>query len=83
EKELDTMDKRREWLMKKDKRIVFYYTPFHGSWLNHVEYRFGILNAKCLHESFNSPGQIYNSINGFVDLWNDVLAKPTKWKYTG
>ncbi len=83
EKELDTMDKRREWLMKKDKRIVFYYTPFHGSWLNQVEYWFGILNAKCLHESFNSPNQIYNSINGFVDLWNNVLAKPTKWKYTG
>lgn len=83
EKELDTMEKRREWMMKKDKRIVFHYTPFHGSWLNHVEYWFGILNAKCLHESFNSPYQIYNSINGFVDLWNDVLAKPTKWKYTG
>ena len=49
EKELDSMPKRREWLQSEKKRIVFHYTPFHGSWLNMVEIWFGILNHKCLN----------------------------------
>jgi hypothetical protein len=34
EKDLNNMQKRREWLMSDSKRIIFHYTPFHGSWLN-------------------------------------------------
>jgi hypothetical protein len=83
EKELDTMDKRRKWLIRGDKRIIFHYTPYHGSWLNQVEYWFGMLNAKCLHETYNSPGAIHKAINEFVGLWNNILAKPFKWKYNG
>lgn len=83
EKELDTMDKRRAWLTRKDKRIIFHYTPYHGSWLNQVEYWFGMLNSKCLHETYNSPNAMHKAINEFVVLWNDVLSKPFQWKYTG
>lgn len=82
-KELDTMDKRRKWLMRKDKRIIFHYTPYHGSWLNQVEYWFGMLNAKCLRETYHSPDAMHKAINEFVGLWNNILAKPFKWKYTG
>jgi len=83
EKELDTMDKRRKWLMRKDKRVIFHYTPYHGSWLNQVEYWFGMLNAKCLRETYHSPDALHGAINEFVDLWNNILARPFKWKYTG
>lgn len=83
EKELYNMKKRREWLMTNNKRIIFHYTPFHGSWLNQVEIWFGILNAKCLHESFSSPDAMYKAINEFYELWNTLLAKPINWEYTG
>ena len=83
EKVLHNMEKRREWLMTGNKRIIFHYTPFHGSWLNQVEIWFGILNAKCLHESFSSPDAMYKAINEFHELWNTLLAKPINWEYTG
>lgn len=83
EKELDTIDKRRAWLVRKDKRIIFHYTPYHGSRLNQVEYWFGMLNAKCLLETYHSPEAMQNAINEFVVLWNNILSKPFQWKYTG
>ena len=83
EKELHNMEKRREWLTADNKRIVFHYTPFHGSWLNQVEIWFGILNAKCLRESYNSPEAMYKAINEFNELWNTLLAKPFNWEYKG
>lgn len=82
-KNLDTAQKRREWLQSDDKRIVFNYTPFHGSWLNMVEIWFGILNRKCLNESFGSPDLMYNKIFDFNTAWNCYLAHPFEWKYTG
>ena len=83
EKELNNMERRREWLMADGKRIILHYTPFHGSWLNQVEIWFGILNTKCLHESFSSPDALYKAINEFYELWNTLLAKPINWEYTG
>ncbi len=83
EKELNTAVKRREWLQSENKRIIFHYTPFHGSWLNMVEIWFGILNQKCLKESFDSPESIYEAIDEFCKMWNMILAHPFKWDYTG
>lgn len=83
EKKLNTAENRREWLQSENKRIVFHYTPFHGSWLNMVEIWFGILKQKCLKESFNSPEAMYNAIYDFVNQWETLLAHPIKWKYDG
>ena len=83
DKELDRVGKRRQWLQSEDKRIIFHFTPFHGSWLNVVEIWFGILNQKCFKESFNSPDSIYNAIYDFANLWNTLLAHPFKWNYDG
>jgi len=80
---MDNMVKRRQWLQSEDKRIVFHYTPFHGSWLNVVEIWFSILNQKCLGESFDSPESLYNAIDAFVNEWNSLLAHPFKWTYDG
>jgi hypothetical protein len=81
--ELDNMEKRREWLMSSNKRIIFHYTPFHGSWLNQVEIWFGILGAKCFDESYGGPDALYKAIYEFIELWNTLLFEPFKWKYTG
>ena len=43
----------------------------------------GMLNAKCLHETYHSPEAMQKTINEFVVLWNDILSKPFQWKYTG
>lgn len=83
DKELKTAVQRREWLQSDSKRIIFHYTPFHGSWLNMVEIWFGILNRKCLKESFDSPGAIYEAIYDFCNVWNTLLAHPFKWNYDG
>ena len=80
---LNTVSKRREWLQSESKRIIFHYTPFHGSWLNMVEIWFGILNQKCLKESFDSPESMYNKIYAFINEWNTLLAHPFKWNYDG
>jgi len=81
--ELHTMVKRRQWLQSEDKRIVFHYTPFHGSWLNMVEIWFSVFNQKCLQESFDLPESLYHAIYAFVDEWNTLLAHPFKWTYDG
>lgn len=81
--ELDKVVKRRQWLQSEDKRIVFHYTPFHGSWLNMVEIWFSILSQKCLQESFASPESMYNAIYAFDYEWNTLLAHPFKWTYDG
>ncbi len=83
ESELDSMKKRRKWLSQPDKRIVFHYTPFHGSWLNMVEIWFGIIGQKCLKESFSSPDDMFEGINSFVNIWNSLMAHPFEWTYTG
>ena len=84
EKELDTMKKRRNWLSGEEKRIVFHFTPFHGSWLNMIEIWFGIIGAKCLNESFASPDEMRDAIMAFTnELWNNLMAHPFNWKYDG
>jgi len=83
EKKMDTMLKRRGWLQSENKRIVFHYTPFHGSWLNMVEIWFGIINQKCLKESFDSPETMYKAMYAFFNEWNTLLAHPFKWEYNG
>ena len=83
EYELNNMESRRKWLSKSSKRIVFHFTPFHGSWLNMVEIWFGIMGGKCLKESFSTPEDMYNAINGFTDIWNTLMAHPFNWQYSG
>ncbi len=83
EEELNSMEKRREWLKNADKRIIFHYTPYHGSWLNKIEIWFGILNSKCLNETYRSADEIYNAIFKFAELWNELQKKPIKWEFDG
>ncbi|MDX2312439.1 MAG: IS630 family transposase [Gammaproteobacteria bacterium] len=83
EQQLSTLDQRVEWLARQDKRIIIHYTPYHGSWLNWIEFWFGIMGRKVLGESFGSPDELKAALEAFVVDWNTLLAHPFKWSYDG
>ena len=81
---LDTKEKRRQWLQSDEKRIVFHFTPYHGSWLNLIEIWFGILQSKSLKgRSFKSQDELTTTINEFLETWNEYFAHPFNWVYKG
>jgi transposase len=83
ERDLSNQSKRMKWLSRDDKRIVIHFTPCHGSWLNLVEFWFGIVGSKVLRESFASPDQLKQALHAFADDWNLLLAHPFRWTYNG
>ncbi len=81
---LKTAKNRRQWLESPDKRIVFYFLPTHGSWLNLIEIWFSILKQKGLSgKSITSKSQMEKSILDFTETWNTYFAHPFKWSYDG
>ncbi len=83
EKELNSLEKRVKWLNGSDKRIVIHFTPYHGSWLNLVEFWFGIMNKKVLNESYGAAEELKEGFDAFLEEWNVLLAHPFRWSYTG
>ncbi len=83
EKKLNNLKKRVEWLKSTDKRIIIHYTPYHGSWLNLVEFWFGIMNKKVLNESYGSVEELKEGFESFLKTWNTLLAHPFRWSYDG
>ena len=84
EQELNSVDKRVAWLQSQDKRIIIHYTPYHGSWLNMVEFWFGIMGRKVLGESFGDADALKAAFEAFVEEhWNGLLAHPFNWDYDG
>ena len=82
--DLDTKEKRRQWLQSDEKRIVFHFVPYHGSWLNLIEIWFGILQSKSLKgQSFKSRDELITTINEFLETWNEHFAHPFNWVYRG
>lgn len=81
---LKSAPERRMWLQSDHKRIVFHFTPFHGSWLNQVELWFGVIAAKCLKgRSFRSVDELSEALIAFHNTWNEHFAHPFNWTYTG
>jgi len=79
-----TLKERKKWLQSDEKRIVFHFTPFHGSWLNMVEIWFGILHGKCLKgSSFRSAEDLNDALLAFIATWNQHFAHPFRWEYRG
>jgi transposase len=78
-----TGDEAEAWLAAHP-RVRFVFTPKHGSWLNQVEIWFGILTSKALRaRSFDSVKALAAAIYRFAKYWNDALAHPFEWTYTG
>lgn len=83
EKELNNLEKRVDWLTSTEKRIVIHFTPYHGSWLNLIEFWFGIMNKKVSNESYGSPEELKESFEAFFEEWDTLLAHPFNWSYDG
>jgi len=83
ESELNNMGNRRKWLESGDKRIIFHFTPFHGSWLNPAEVGISIISAKCFKESYSCAEEMVESIMACVEFRNKFMASPFNWKYKG
>lgn len=83
ESELNNMENRRKWLESNDKRIIFHFTPFHGSWLNPAEVGISIISAKCFNESYSCAEEMHESIMTCVEFRNRFMASPFDWKYKG
>ena len=79
-----TQTQRKDWLQSTQKRIIFHFTPFHGSWLNLVEIWFGILKGKVIHgASFSDVEELKQAVTAFAQTWNTYFAHPFNWTYTG
>ena len=81
--ELNSLEKRVKWLSSPDKKIIIHFTPYHGSWLNLVEFWFGIMNKKVLNGSYGSAEELKEGFDAFLEEWNVLLAHPFRWSYDG
>lgn len=81
---LASQETRRQFLTDTSHRIHFIYTPKHCSWLNQIEIWFGTLRRKLTKfGSFVSLNDLTNRILRFIEYYNQTMAKPYRWTYTG
>jgi transposase len=81
---LHSMPSRAEFLATSTHRIRFVYVPKHTSWLNQIEIWLSILSRRLLKRaSFTSIEALRQGILKFIDYFNQTMAKPINWKYSG
>ena len=81
---IKTGRQRKDFLTDPSKRVVFHFTPSHASWLNQIEIWFSTLVRKVIRRGdFSSVDDLQDKIIRFIEYYNEYLAKPYKWTYTG
>jgi four helix bundle protein len=75
---------RLEFLTNPNHSIRFYYTPKHASWMNQIQWWFGVLARKVIRRgNFTSLDDLKSKMIEFIDYFNRTMAKPMKWIYKG
>ncbi len=60
------------------------YLPKHSSWLNQIEVIFGIVMRKVMRRgNFTSVADLETKLRAFLTYFNQTLAHPFDWTYTG
>lgn len=81
---LQSQASRCAFLSDRSHRIRFVYLPKHSSWLNQIETVFGIVMRKVVRRgSFTSVADLEAKLRAFVDYYNQLMAHPFQWTYTG
>jgi DDE superfamily endonuclease len=83
-KKLRTGAQRRAFLTDPEHKHVIHYTPKHGSWLNQIEIWFGVLQKRVIRRgNFLSKADLTRKILAYLAYYNENLAHPYRWTYTG
>jgi DDE superfamily endonuclease len=81
---LRSMESRTAFLHDPTRRVAFYSTPKHASWMNQVEIWLSILVRKRLKRgNFTALDDVRDQILAFIAYSNRTMAKPIKWTDTG
>lgn len=70
--------KRAQTLLR---RIVFHYTPKHGSWLNMAEIEIGILDKQCLNRRIATEAELTAEVQAWQTRRNQQ-RKTIDWTFT-
>jgi len=62
-------------------RLVFVYTPKHGSWLNMAEIELSVLNRVALKARIESKAKLQKQIKAYLKEKNSA-SKPINWQFT-
>jgi transposase len=62
-------------------RLVFHFTPVHGSWLNMAEIEFGVLKRQCLSQRFASRELLSRAIQAWFVARNH-LDSTIHWHFS-
>ena len=83
-RKLRTGAQRRAFLTDPEHKHVLHYTPRHGSWLNQISIWFGVLQKRVIRRgNFVSKADLTRRILAYIAYYNEHLAHPYCWTYTG